>query len=156
MRGDSFMMIYLAGAIDMVSKEEGMDWRLTAIEELRKIGVSTFNPMAAFGYVNLEDPTAASALVRINEAALFQCSAAIFMMSPEQPSIGTPIELFACHHRGIPHVVIWATKDWSVPLPAYLRRYGDKIVGSVKEAVTHIKKLKEQQITGATIPRNAQ
>jgi hypothetical protein len=141
MRGDSFMMVYLAGAIDMVSKEEGANWRLDAIERLGSMGISTFNPMSAFGYVDLDNREAARALVQINEAALRSCHAALFVMSPDKPSIGTPIELAICHNERIPHVVLWVTKDWTLPLPAYLTCYGSKIVQNMQDAMTKIHEL---------------
>lgn len=135
----------------MVSKEDGANWRLQAISQLRSIGVSSFNPMSAFGFVNLSNRESVKALVEINEAAMLRCNAAIFLMSASQPSIGTPMELLLCHQHGIPTVVIWDTKDWSANLPAYITHYGGKVVADVNAAVDAIGLVKSHAVTsGAT------
>jgi len=136
------MMVYLAGAIDMVSSEQREGWRDAASKMLKSDGISTYNPAAAF-VVDL-GANVAPAIVEINEIALQKCDFALFNMSSSQPSIGTPIELFIAAKLNKSRVVVWDNKH--DPVPAYLAYYGGMIVYTLTDALAVIRAHKADQV----------
>lgn len=135
-------MVYMAGAIDMVSSEQREGWRDAAAKELKDDGISSYNPAAAFVVDLCAD--VASAIVEINEVALRKCDFALFNMSKTQPSIGTPIELYMAAKLNKPRVIVWDKSD--EPIPAYLSYYGDTIVYSLADAIWVIRAYKRDQL----------
>jgi len=124
------ILVYLGGPIDLVTDEERTDWRSKLKFILQAEGISSFDPCAAFN-INLTDRSDCARLVEINERALGTCDTAVFVMSKSQPSIGTPIEMFAAHHMGKQAIVVWNDEG---PLPAYVTNYAGVVVRTIDEA----------------------
>jgi hypothetical protein len=140
------MIVYLAGPIDLVDGEQRNAWRERFSGELQNMGISTFNPAAAFGYVpaSRED---AQTLIDINKRAMLFCDFTVIVMGRSMPSIGTPIELYMLHQARKPHVVVWEPSIDSFgsekigkrvahpPLPAYVQGLADKVVHRFGDAI---------------------
>lgn len=73
------MLVYLAGAIDGVSKEDAEGWRETATHQLLQRRIATYNPAAAFQNVEMDD---AGAVHRIDREAIETCDGMIARVSP--------------------------------------------------------------------------
>lgn len=141
------MLVYLAGAIDLVSEEDGKSWRDSVKEMLLSRGISVFDPKGAFS-VYLHNRDDVEALVNINRFVLKKSDYALFLFNPRHNSIGTPIELYlASQVYNIPHIVVWNDPDYheEAPLPAYITAYANKIVFSLSDAVDEIEELHKAQ-----------
>lgn len=92
------MIVYLAGPIDAVTREEALGWRYEASRRLEAREIATFDPAAAFYGVALKDGPAVRA---INRVAVLQ-STAVLANLLDRRGFGTVREIeFACE-RGIP------------------------------------------------------
>lgn len=140
-------MIYLAGPIDLVTKQESSTWREKFANELASRGMSSFNPASAFKLI-LDNEDDAKTLVNINTAALHQTDFVVFVMGKTIPSIGTPMELFMAHMHDIPHVVVWEPQIQSfdsklpssppVVVPAYISAFAQHVVYRFDDALDYI------------------
>lgn len=130
-------LVYLGGPIDLVNENDRIQWRKGMADVLlNTYGISTFDPAAAFN-VELRDYQVSRQLVHINEVALSTCDFAVFVMSPNQPSIGTPIELMLAHKQLKPNVVIWGG-DPEKPLPAYVSALAGNVVYTTEQAINAV------------------
>lgn len=143
------MMIYLGGAIDLVSGETRNAWREKFAGILMsEYGISSFNPAAAFNFNVAGDAEDAEKLIEINRRAMLTCDLAVFVMASDQPSIGTPMELLMAKQEGLPHIVIWNPSIKSFDplfiqaepnmLPAYINGIADEIVYTFDGALAKI------------------
>jgi len=139
------MLVFLAGAIDLIPEDEARNWRDIMKAELQVAGISSFDPAAAFRYI-ISGATRQDSkkLMNINYNAIQQCDAAIIVMSKNIPSIGTPMELLLCHQEGIRNVVVWnpnGTEIDKAHIPAYINGLADQVVGSFDEALEIVKRI---------------
>ena len=133
------MMVYMAGAIDMIQDRKDGDitktWKAKAKEELNKSRISTIDPAGTFNmasqiirYPNLdrfdEFVKDAKKLYDINGYNMF-ASDVVLMRLGDEPTIGTPMELMMLaehHNKAIldksPFLVIWW--DSNRPVPYYV------------------------------------
>lgn len=133
------MMVYMAGAIDMIQDRKDRDvtkvWKANAKEELNENGISTIDPAGTFSMANQitkysnedkfnEFVRDAKKLADINGYNMFS-SDVVLMRLGDEPTIGTPIELMmiAEHHNKAvldksPFLVIWW--DSNRPVPYYV------------------------------------
>lgn len=133
------MLVYLAGAIDLVSKEDRNNWRTDAKEALNKVGISTVDPTGTFTYVKsgieIEDAKTSKDLIRINKMNMDMSDIVLMVLSKKLPSIGTPIELYMCHEANKEIVVLW-DGDMNF-IPAYIEGLVNRknIVGTFDQAI---------------------
>ena len=142
------MMLYLAGAIDMIQDRKDGDvtktWKAKAKEDLANNRISTIDPAATFNmasqitrYPNLdrfdEFVRDAKKLADINGYNMF-ASDVVLMRLGDEPTIGTPIELIMlAEHRDkalidkSPFLVIWW--DSNRPVPYYVGAMISKMNG---------------------------
>ena len=133
------MMVYMAGAIDMIQDRKDGDitktWKAKAKEELNESRISTIDPAGTFSmgsqitrYLNedkfKEFMRDAKKLYDINGYNMFS-SDVVLMRLGDEPTIGTPMELMmlAEHHNKAvldksPFLVIWW--DSNRPVPYYV------------------------------------
>ena len=133
------MMVYMAGAIDMIQDRGDRDitktWKAKAKEELNKSRISTIDPAATFNmgsqiirYSNKdkfdEFVRDAKKLYDINGYNMF-ASDVVLMRLGDEPTIGTPMELMMlAEYRSkalidkSPFLVIWW--DSNRPIPYYV------------------------------------
>lgn len=136
------MLVYLGGPIDLVSDKDRVNWRWDMKKELIGREISSFDPCSAFK-INPCDKGVAENLVDINKMAMLNCDFAVFVMSREMPSIGTPIELYMASENGLPHVVIWLSDG---PFPAYISGLADTVVRNFDDAMHEIIKFRKMMI----------
>ena len=142
------MLVYLAGAIDMIQDRKDGDitktWKAKAKEDLANSRISTIDPAGTFNmasqitrYPNLdkfdEFVKDAKKLYDINGYNMF-ASDVVLMRLGDEPTIGTPMELMmlAEHHNKAvldksPFLVIWW--DSNRPVPYYVGAMIDKMNG---------------------------
>ena len=88
------MIIYLAGAIDGVSKDDARDWREVATSELNRAGLGTYDPAAAFSlplnYAKDGNFAGCARLIDINTTAVRFSMAVLANLT--KPSYGTSVE----------------------------------------------------------------
>ena len=88
------MLVYLAGPIDYVGHAERRTWREEAKKYFDPVGVSTFDPSAAFSYHNEKGRAELAEQVRtINDSAMLNSDFSIFYMPRAINSVGTVTEL---------------------------------------------------------------
>ena len=159
------MMVYLAGAIDMIQDRKDRDvtkvWKANAKEEFNENGISTIDPACTFNmgsqitkYSNKdkfdEFVRDAKKLADINGYNMFS-SDVVLMRLGDEPTIGTPIELMmiAEHHNKAvldksPFLVIWWDSNRPVPyyIGAMMSKMSDKdsiLVFNYTDAIESIK-----------------
>lgn len=148
------MMVYLAGAIDLISKKDSKNWRDSVKETLLSKGISTYDPRGAFS-VNLHSKDDVKMLVNINHFVLKRSDYVLFLFNPRYNSIGTPIELYlASQVYNVPHVVVWDDPDYYTgkPLPAYITTYANKVVFTLSDAINEIELYKDKLNTTKPTP----
>ena len=133
------MMVYMAGAIDMIQDKEERDvaktWKVKANKELNEYRISTIDPAGTFHmasqitrYLNedkfKEFMRDAKKLYDINSYNMF-ASDVVLMRLGDEPTIGTPMELMMlAEYRSkalidkSPFLVIWW--DSNRPVPYYV------------------------------------
>lgn len=132
-------LVYLAGAIDLVSKEERNNWRSDAKEILNKYGISTVDPTGTFSYVKsgnvADDKKTAKDLIQINKINMLMSDVVLIVLSANKPSIGTPIELWICVESNKDIVVLWDGDPNFIP--AYIEGLvrNKDIVGTFDQAL---------------------
>ena len=159
------MMVYLAGAIDMIQDRKDGDitktWKAKAKEDLANQRISTIDPAGTFNmasqiirYPNLdkfdEFVRDAKKLYDINGYNMF-ASDVVLMRLGDEPTIGTPMELMMLaehHNKAIldksPFLVIWWDSNRPVPyyVGAMISKMSDKdfiLVFNYTDAIESIK-----------------
>ena len=159
------MLVYLAGAIDMVQMVNDRDvtktWKTKAKKELNEYRISTIDPAGTFNmgsqitkYLNedkfKEFMRDAKKLYDINSYNMF-ASDVVLMRLGDEPTIGTPMELMmlAEHHSKAPidkspFLVIWWDSNRPVPyyIGAMISKMSDKdfiLVFNYTDAIESIK-----------------
>lgn len=116
-------LVYLAGAIDLVSKEERNNWRTDAKKVLNEYGISTIDPTGTFSYVRSESEQdrrkTSLDLIKINKMNMMMADVVLIVLSKDKPSIGTPIELWMCAEAKKEVVVLWDANPTDF-IPAYI------------------------------------
>lgn len=93
-------LVYLAGPVDAVSREEATDWREVASKHLLP-EFATFSPPGAFRIDGTQaDAETCRALIEINNMAIDRSCAVLANLRGR--SFGTPIEVEFAKSRGIP------------------------------------------------------
>lgn len=123
--------VYLAGPVDHVTKKiKASGWRELAAEALYNHNVATFSPYHAFNGV-FED-----AVIRINEAVIKECDAAIVYLPKCTYTVGTIFEFVQLCTLG-KDVVVWT----DLPTTLYFRK-ATTVVSQLDEAIAEILKLR--------------
>ena len=140
------MLVYLAGAIDMIQDRKDGDitktWKVKAKEDLANNRISTIDPAATFNmasqiarYPSLdrfdEFVKDAKKLYDINGYNMF-ASDVVLMRLGDEPTIGTPMELmmlaeYRSKAHKSPFLVIWW--DSNRPVPYYVGAMISKMNG---------------------------
>ncbi len=137
------MLVYLAGPIDGVQRQEALDWREGVSRRLNQAGVSTFSPAHAFSVVHFvgsnssSNKATARAVTEINRYAISQSSVVLAYLPKDRITIGTIREIEYAISIGKPVVVLVEHTDIS-----FLSLYDtiqvsdwDKAVGAIIEAL---------------------
>lgn len=90
-------LVYLAGPVRSVSREEASFWRLQMATRLHRMGIATFNPAAAWSVPNhftngINDLELETSLQSINDIAVAM-SNAVVVAYQATPSVGTDREI---------------------------------------------------------------
>ena len=112
------MLVYLAGPVDGVQRQEALDWREGVSQRLNRAGISTFSPAHAFSvvYFNSNGPsikTTAQAVTEINKYAISQSSVVLAYLPKDRITIGTIREIEYAVSIGKPVVVLVERTDVS-------------------------------------------
>ena len=158
------MLVYLAGAIDMIQDREDKDitktWKAKAKEDLANSRINTIDPAATFNMASQitrysnedkfdEFVRDAKKLYDINGYNMF-ASDVVLMRLGDEPTIGTPMELMmlAEHHNKAvldksPFLVIWWDSNRPVPyyVGAMISKMGENfiLVFNYADAIESIK-----------------
>jgi len=139
------MLVYLAGPIDGVQRQEALDWREEVSQRLNQAGISTFSPAHAFSvaYLSSSVPSSkavARAVTEINRYAISQSSVVLAYLPKDRTTVGTIREIEYAVSIGKPVVVPVKHANAS-----FLSLYDtiqvfdwDEAVGAVIEAMPHI------------------
>jgi len=92
------MLVYLAGPIDGVQRQEALGWRENVSRRLNQAGISTFSPAHAFSVVysvgsNSLNEATARAATEINRYAIRQSSVVLAYLPKDRITIGTIREI---------------------------------------------------------------
>lgn len=116
--------VYLAGPLDYAHLGDHANWRDTLQNSINhRLGAAApllFSPNRPYSNA-LND---VEALVAINMAAVRACKMLVAAIFPEQPSWGTPIEVYEARQQGKP-VLLWVPDG---ECPAYLQADTEKFV----------------------------
>ncbi len=112
------MLVYLAGPIDGVQREEALDWREGVSQYLNRTGISTFSPAHAFSvvYFNSNGPSnkvTARTVTEINRYAISQSSVVLAYLPKDRITIGTTREIEYAISIGKPVVALVEHADVS-------------------------------------------
>ena len=113
------MLVYLAGPIDGVQREEALDWREDVSQCLNhRAGISTFSPahafsVAYFGGNSPSNKATAQAVTEINRYAISQSSVVLAYLPKDRITIGTLREIEYAISIGKPVVVLIEHADIS-------------------------------------------
>ena len=121
-------LIYLAGAIDNISKVDAQQWREEATEVLSKLGCDVYNPLLGVMGVGSPEET-----IQQNQEALRASDAVLAELWKPTLHYGTVTELEEAVSLNIP-VVAWME---GVRPPLYLRRHAAVIIESTKFNALH-------------------
>ena len=158
------MMVYMAGAIDMIQDRKDGDitktWKTKAKEDLANNRISTIDPAGTFSMASQitrypsgdrfnEFVRDAKKLADINGYNMFS-SDVVLMRLGDEPTIGTPMELMmlAEHHSKAPidkspFLVIWWDSNRPVPyyVGAMISKMGENfiLVFNYADAIESIK-----------------
>jgi nucleoside 2-deoxyribosyltransferase len=136
------MLVYLAGPVDGVQRQEALDWREDMSQRLNQAGISTFSPAHAFSVVHFggnspSNKATARAVTEINRYAINQSSVVLAYLPKDRITIGTIREIEYAVSIGKPVVVLIEHTDVS-----FLSLYDtiqvfdwDEAVGAVIEAL---------------------
>ena len=112
------MLVYLAGPVDGVQRQEALDWREDVSQHLNQAGVSTFSPahafsVACFGGSSLSNKATARAVTEINRYAISQSSVVLAYLPKDRVTIGTIREIEYAISIGKPVVALVEHTDVS-------------------------------------------
>ena len=107
-------LIYLAGAIDNISKVDAQQWREEATEVLSKLGCDVYNPLMGVMGVGSPEET-----IQQNQEALRASDAVLAELWKPTLHYGTVTEVEEAVSLNIP-VVAWTE---GIKVPIYLRRH---------------------------------
>ena len=112
------MLVYLAGPIDGVQRQEALDWREGVSQRLNQDGISTFSPAHAFSVVYFDgnspsNKAMARAVTKINRCAIRQSSVVLAYLPKDRITIGTIREIEYAVSIGKPVVVLVERTDIS-------------------------------------------
>lgn len=132
------MLVYLAGPVDGVQRQEALDWRESVSQCLNQAGVSTFSPAHAFSvvYFGSNSPSnkaTAQAVTEINRYAISQSSVVLAYLPKDRITIGTIREIEYAISISKPVVVLVERTD--VP---FLSLYDTIQVSDWNEAVSAV------------------
>ena len=110
------MLVYLAGPIDGVQRQEALDWREDVSQRLNQVDISTFSPAHAFsvaysGGNSLLNKVTAQAVIEINRCAINQSSVVLAYLPKDRITIGTIREIEYAVSIGKPVVVLVERTD---------------------------------------------
>ena len=110
------MLVYLAGPIDGVQRQEALDWREEVSQCLNQAGISTFSPAHAFSVVHFggdspSNKAMARAVTEINRCAIRQSSVVLAYLPKDCITIGTIREIEYAVSIGKPVVVLIERTD---------------------------------------------
>jgi len=110
------MLIYLAGPVDGVQRQEALDWRENVSQRLNRAGISTFSPAHAFSVVYFGgnsplNKATARAVTEINRCAIRQSSVILAYLPKDRITIGTIREIEYAVSIGKPVVVLIERTD---------------------------------------------
>ena len=106
------MLVYLAGPVDGVQRQEALNWREDVSQRLNQAGISTFSPAHAFSvvyFVGSNSPSnkaTARAVTDINRYAISQSSVVLAYLPKDRTTIGTIREIEYAVSIGKPVVVL--------------------------------------------------
>jgi len=86
-------LVYLGGAIDYAKNEDRKGWRDTTSTVLASFGISSYNPLEAFTFVNTGSVELASQLKDINDVAMMNSEYCIFYLPKSVNTVGSIVEL---------------------------------------------------------------
>lgn len=112
------MLVYLAGPVDGVQRQEALDWREGVSQRLNRTGISTFSPAHAFSVVYFGDNSpsnkaTARAVTEINRYAINQSSVVLAYLPKDRITIGTIREIEYAVSIGKPVVALIEHTDVS-------------------------------------------
>ena len=110
------MLVYLAGPVDGVQRQEALDWREDMSQRLNQAGISTFSPAHAFSVVYFggnspSNKATARAVTEINRYAISQSSVVLVYLPKDRITIGTIREIEYAVSIGKPVVVLIERTD---------------------------------------------
>ena len=111
------MLVYLAGPVDGVQRQEALDWREDVSQRLNQAGVSTFSPAHAFSvvyFIGSNSPSnkaTARAVTEINRYAISLSSVVLAYLPKDRTTIGTIREIEYAVSIGKPVVVLVECTD---------------------------------------------
>jgi len=110
------MLVYLAGPVDGVQRQEALDWRENVSQRLNQADISTFSPAHAFSVVysggnSLPNKVTARAVTEINRYAISQSSVVLAYLPKDRTTIGTIREIEYAVSIGKPVVVLVERTD---------------------------------------------
>jgi len=105
------MLVYLAGPVDGVQRQEALNWREDASQRLNRAGISTFSPAHAFSVAHFGsngplNKTTARTVTEINRYAISQSSVVLAYLPKDRITIGTIREIEYAISIGKPVVVL--------------------------------------------------
>ena len=105
------MLVYLAGPVDGVQRQEALDWRENVSQRLNQADISTFSPAHAFSVVysgsnSLPNKVTARAVTEINRYAISQSSVVLAYLPKDRITIGTIREIEYAVSIGKPVVTL--------------------------------------------------
>ncbi len=132
------MLVYLAGPVDGVQREEALDWREGVSRHLNRASISTFSPAHAFSvvYFGGDSPSnkaVARAVTEINRYAISQSSVVLAYLPKDRTTIGTIREIEYAISIGKPVVALVECTDIS-----FLSLYDTIQVSDWNEAVSAV------------------
>ena len=110
------MLVYLAGPVDGVQRQEALDWRENVSRRLNQASISTFSPAHAFSVVHFGgnsplNKATAQAVTEINRCAIRQSSVVLAYLPKDRITIGTIREIEYAVSIGKPVVVLIERTD---------------------------------------------
>jgi len=105
------MLVYLAGPVDGVQRQEALNWQEDASQRLNRAGISTFSPAHAFSVVRFGDDSplnkaTARVVTEINRYAINQSSVVLAYLPKDCITIGTIREIEYAISIGRPVVAL--------------------------------------------------
>ena len=86
-------LVYLGGAIDYAKSEDRKGWRDMTATVLASFGISSYNPLEAFTFINTGSVELASQLKDINDVAMMNSEYSIFYLPKSVNTVGSIVEL---------------------------------------------------------------